>query len=131
MFSPHELQRFAGITPVVSRSYATAKPGTLLYHVTGLLVVDGLHRAMIQILSGWNIYIAASEVSSILESRISGTAAAGSIEETGRVLSWQFLVSCYFPCLISRLGVGDGIGRVWGLRNVQGWYITISSQLLP
>ncbi|RDB23445.1 ATP synthase subunit alpha, mitochondrial [Hypsizygus marmoreus] len=58
-------------TPVVARSYATAKP-------------------------------AASEVSSILESRISGTAIGGNVEETGRVLS-----------------VGDGIGRVWGLRNVQ------------
>ncbi|KAJ2935808.1 hypothetical protein H1R20_g1286, partial [Candolleomyces eurysporus] len=45
---------------------------------------------------------AASEVSSILESRISGTSVAGNVEETGRVLS-----------------VGDGIGRVWGLRNVQ------------
>ncbi|KAK0467191.1 P-loop containing nucleoside triphosphate hydrolase protein [Desarmillaria tabescens] len=58
-------------TPVVSRSYATAKP-------------------------------AASEVSSVLESRISGTSVGGNVEETGRVLS-----------------VGDGIGRVWGLRNVQ------------
>ncbi|KAF7309219.1 ATP synthase subunit alpha [Mycena kentingensis (nom. inval.)] len=45
---------------------------------------------------------AASEVSSILESRISGTAVGGNVEETGRVLS-----------------VGDGIGRVWGLKNVQ------------
>ncbi|KAJ7214212.1 P-loop containing nucleoside triphosphate hydrolase protein [Mycena rebaudengoi] len=43
---------------------------------------------------------AASEVSSILEARISGTAVGGNIEETGRVLS-----------------VGDGIGRVWGLKN--------------
>ncbi|KAF5355351.1 hypothetical protein D9758_006093 [Tetrapyrgos nigripes] len=45
---------------------------------------------------------AASEVSSILESRIAGTSIGGNVEETGRVLS-----------------VGDGIGRVWGLRNVQ------------
>ncbi|KAG0699939.1 P-loop containing nucleoside triphosphate hydrolase protein [Suillus ampliporus] len=45
---------------------------------------------------------AASEVSSILESRIAGTAISGNVEETGRVLS-----------------VGDGIGRVWGLKNVQ------------
>ncbi|KAG5721325.1 hypothetical protein E4T56_gene17093, partial [Termitomyces sp. T112] len=58
-------------TPVVARSYATAKA-------------------------------AASEVSSILESRIAGTAVGANVEETGRVLS-----------------VGDGIGRVWGLRNVQ------------
>ncbi|KAG9312866.1 P-loop containing nucleoside triphosphate hydrolase protein [Chiua virens] len=45
---------------------------------------------------------AASEVSSILESRISGSSVGGNVEETGRVLS-----------------VGDGIGRVWGLKNVQ------------
>ncbi|KAJ6570641.1 ATPase, F1 complex alpha/beta subunit, N-terminal domain-containing protein [Mycena vulgaris] len=45
---------------------------------------------------------AASEVLSILESRISGTAVGGNVEETGCVLS-----------------VGDGIGRVWGLKNVQ------------
>jgi hypothetical protein len=31
--------------------------------------------------------VAASEVSSILESRISGTAVGGNVEETGRVLS--------------------------------------------
>ncbi|KAI6113116.1 P-loop containing nucleoside triphosphate hydrolase protein [Pisolithus sp. B1] len=40
----------------------------------------------------------ASEVSSILEARISGTSVGGNVEETG---------------------VGDGIGRVWGLKNVQ------------
>ncbi|KAF9006015.1 P-loop containing nucleoside triphosphate hydrolase protein [Cyathus striatus] len=45
---------------------------------------------------------AASEVSSILESRISGSSVGGNVEETGRVLS-----------------VGDGIARVWGLKNVQ------------
>ncbi|KAH9952263.1 hypothetical protein BGW80DRAFT_1470886 [Lactifluus volemus] len=45
---------------------------------------------------------AASEVSSILESRIAGSSVGSNVEETGRVLS-----------------VGDGIGRVWGLRNVQ------------
>ncbi|KAI9464538.1 P-loop containing nucleoside triphosphate hydrolase protein [Lactarius psammicola] len=45
---------------------------------------------------------AASEVSSILESRIAGSSVGSNVEETGRVLS-----------------VGDGIGRVWGLKNVQ------------
>ncbi|KAH9935885.1 ATP synthase F1 alpha subunit [Epithele typhae] len=45
---------------------------------------------------------AASEVSSILESRIAGTSVGANVEETGRVLS-----------------VGDGIARVWGLKNVQ------------
>ncbi|CAD6984047.1 unnamed protein product [Tilletia controversa] len=45
---------------------------------------------------------AASEVSSILEQRISGAGAGGDVEETGRVLT-----------------IGDGIARVYGLRNVQ------------
>ncbi|KJE96735.1 hypothetical protein CAOG_009030 [Capsaspora owczarzaki ATCC 30864] len=43
-----------------------------------------------------------SEVSSILEERILGTSSGASLEETGRVLS-----------------IGDGIARVYGLRNVQ------------
>ncbi|KAH9924723.1 P-loop containing nucleoside triphosphate hydrolase protein [Fomitopsis serialis] len=46
--------------------------------------------------------VPASEVSSILESRIAGSSVGANVEETGRVLS-----------------VGDGIARVWGLRNVQ------------
>ncbi|KAJ1994470.1 Alpha subunit of the F1 sector of mitochondrial F1F0 ATP synthase [Dimargaris cristalligena] len=45
---------------------------------------------------------AASEVSSILEERILGLSNAADIQETGRVLS-----------------VGDGIARVYGLKNVQ------------
>ncbi|KAE8215609.1 hypothetical protein CF319_g1999 [Tilletia indica] len=45
---------------------------------------------------------ATSEVSSILEQRISGAGAGGDVEETGRVLT-----------------IGDGIARVYGLRNVQ------------
>ncbi|KAL1407619.1 Alpha subunit of the F1 sector of mitochondrial F1F0 ATP synthase [Vanrija albida] len=45
---------------------------------------------------------AASEVSSILESRIAGTSVGGDVQETGRVLT-----------------IGDGIARVYGLRNVQ------------
>ncbi|KAI5455176.1 Alpha subunit of the F1 sector of mitochondrial F1F0 ATP synthase [Naganishia albida] len=45
---------------------------------------------------------AASEVSSILEGRISGASTGGELEETGRVLT-----------------IGDGIARVYGLRNVQ------------
>ena len=46
---------------------------------------------------------AASEVSPILEPRIAGSSVGSNIEETGRIL-----------------GVGDRIGRVWGLENVQG-----------
>ncbi|KAJ1928969.1 Alpha subunit of the F1 sector of mitochondrial F1F0 ATP synthase [Tieghemiomyces parasiticus] len=45
---------------------------------------------------------AASEVSSILEERILGVSGSSDIQETGRVLS-----------------VGDGIARVYGLKNVQ------------
>ncbi|KAH9823244.1 P-loop containing nucleoside triphosphate hydrolase protein [Melampsora americana] len=45
---------------------------------------------------------AASEVSSILEERIGGSSAATDVQETGRVLT-----------------IGDGIARVYGLRNVQ------------
>ncbi|TIB75166.1 ATP synthase F1, alpha subunit [Wallemia mellicola] len=45
---------------------------------------------------------AASEVSNILEQRISGAGAAGDVQETGRVLT-----------------IGDGIARVYGLRNIQ------------
>ncbi|KAJ1979291.1 Alpha subunit of the F1 sector of mitochondrial F1F0 ATP synthase [Dimargaris xerosporica] len=45
---------------------------------------------------------AASEVSSILEERILGVSGSADIQETGRVLS-----------------VGDGIARVYGLKNVQ------------
>ncbi|THU83312.1 hypothetical protein K435DRAFT_871411 [Dendrothele bispora CBS 962.96] len=48
--------------------------------------------------------ISASEVSSILEFRITSTSIGRNVEETGRVLS---------------VGVGAGIGRVWGLKNVQ------------
>jgi F-type H+-transporting ATPase subunit alpha len=45
---------------------------------------------------------ATSEVSSILEERILGQATQANLEETGRVLS-----------------IGDGIARVYGLRNIQ------------
>lgn len=43
-----------------------------------------------------------AEVSSILEEKILGADTAADLEETGRVLS-----------------IGDGIARVYGLRNVQ------------
>ncbi len=46
--------------------------------------------------------IATSEVSSILEERILGADKQLDIQETGRVLS-----------------IGDGIARVYGLKNVQ------------
>lgn len=43
-----------------------------------------------------------AEVSSILEERILGKSASADLEETGRVLS-----------------IGDGIARVYGLKNIQ------------
>ena len=47
--------------------------------------------------------IGAAEISSILEDKILGTHASGpELEETGRVLS-----------------IGDGIARVYGLKNIQ------------
>jgi len=49
-----------------------------------------------------NAKATASEVTSILEDRILGTSKEVNLEETGRVLS-----------------IGDGIARVYGLRNVQ------------
>ncbi|KAJ7625635.1 P-loop containing nucleoside triphosphate hydrolase protein [Roridomyces roridus] len=61
-----------------------------------------MHRIAIRNSVRAHALAASSKVSSILESRISGTAVGANVEETGRVLS-----------------VGDGIGRVWGLKNVQ------------
>jgi len=46
--------------------------------------------------------IGSTEVSSILEERILGHASKADLEETGRVLS-----------------IGDGIARVYGLKNIQ------------
>ena len=46
--------------------------------------------------------IGTAEVSSILEQRILGSAPKAELEETGRVLS-----------------IGDGIARVYGLKNIQ------------
>lgn len=47
-------------------------------------------------------YAAGAEMSSILEERILGQTASASLDETGRVLS-----------------IGDGIARVYGLKNIQ------------
>lgn len=46
-------------------------------------------------------FAAASEVSSILESRISGTSVGGNVEETGRVLSMSFV--CPWRIRLSKL----------------------------
>lgn len=52
--------------------------------------------------SSFSEYLATSEVTSILEDRISGLNSSVDIQETGRVLS-----------------IGDGIARVYGLKNCQ------------
>lgn len=49
-----------------------------------------------------NFFCLGAEVSSILEERILGQQAQTNLEETGRVLS-----------------IGDGIARVYGLKNIQ------------
>ncbi|KAJ1547386.1 Alpha subunit of the F1 sector of mitochondrial F1F0 ATP synthase [Nowakowskiella sp. JEL0078] len=66
---------------ITARSFATAKPGIIV----SLLLFQGT-----------------SDVSSILEERILGSAGQIDVQETGRVLS-----------------IGDGIARVYGLKNVQ------------
>ncbi len=55
-----------------------------------------MHLQYIKSVSG------SAEISSILEERILGQATSADLEETGRVLS-----------------VGDGIARVYGLKNIQ------------
>jgi len=49
-----------------------------------------------------HIYLGSAEISSILEERILGQSTAANLDETGRVLS-----------------IGDGIARVYGLKNIQ------------
>jgi len=46
--------------------------------------------------------LGSAEISSILEERILGQSTAANLDETGRVLS-----------------IGDGIARVYGLKNIQ------------
>ena len=64
-----------------------------------------------------------TKVSSTLESRIAGSSVGSSVEETGRVLGRPGTFSIFYVNLnvhyIGAIGVGDGIGRVWGLKNVQ------------
>merc|ERR1712012_761638 len=67
--------------------------------------VGGSMAVMAQKLStsaATNAGATSAEVSSILEERILGAAPAANLEETGRVLS-----------------IGDGIARVYGLKNIQ------------
>lgn len=67
-------------------------------------------------------YEAASEVSSILESRIAGTAISGNVEETGRVLSalpcWSFssLVSWCIQASVTVLDV-FGVSEMYKVRS--------------
>ena len=90
-----------------------------LNNIKGLIIIFCILTLLVD--SGYTS--AASEVSSILESRISGTSMAGNVEETGRVLSMFYVLTraaTFVPYIFHLLGVGDGIGRVWGLKNVQG-----------
>ena len=48
------------------------------------------------------LFAGSAEISSILEERILGQSTTANLEETGRVLS-----------------IGDGIARVYGLKNIQ------------
>jgi len=56
---------------------------------------------------------ASAEISSILEERILGSAPKANLEETGRVLS-----------------IGDGIARVYGLKNIQVIFSMISTAFI-
>lgn len=70
-----------------------------------ILNVSQIFRGYLSLLSsigGWFCCPGTAEVSSILEERILGADTKADLEETGRVLS-----------------IGDGIARVYGLRNVQ------------
>ena len=67
------------------------------YGAVAATAVRGLSRSSLRLASGGS-----AEVSSILEERILGKAASADLEETGRVLS-----------------IGDGIARVYGLKNIQ------------
>ena len=51
---------------------------------------------------GWCVGAVSAEVTKILEQRIEGQGMQANLEETGRVLS-----------------IGDGIARVYGLKNIQ------------
>lgn len=64
------------------------------------------------------IVLAASEVSSILESRIAGTSFGGDVQETGRVLSKsRIIMNLLNLVLIKFTAIGDGIARVYGTLN--------------
>merc|ERR1712088_419304 len=65
-------------------------------------VVGGSMSVMAKKLSTTTSANASAEISSILEERILGAAPKSNLEETGRVLS-----------------IGDGIARVYGLKNIQ------------
>lgn len=67
------------------------------YAAVGSNALRGICSSSVRMAGG-----GAAEVASILEERILGKAASSDLEETGRVLS-----------------IGDGIARVYGLKNIQ------------
>ncbi len=69
-----------------------------------------------------------TKVSSILESRIAGSSVGSSVEETGRILGRPGTFSIFYVNLhVHYIGVGDGIGRVWGLKNVTTLKLSVVS----
>ena len=68
-----------------------------IYGSIGAGCARGIHVSSSQLASGGS-----AEVSSILEERILGKTTSADLQETGRVLS-----------------IGDGIARVYGLKNIQ------------
>ncbi|XP_028647021.1 ATP synthase subunit alpha, mitochondrial [Erpetoichthys calabaricus] len=91
---------------MLSVRVAAALARTLPRH-TGIISRNALAAACVSAKnlhtsSSWLQKTGTAEVSSILEERILGASTGADLEETGRVLS-----------------IGDGIARVYGLRNVQ------------
>merc|ERR1711993_156683 len=84
-------QMLARIAAPVARQMAKSTPQ-----------VGGSMSVMAKKLSTTTSANASAEISSILEERILGAAPKSNLEETGRVLS-----------------IGDGIARVYGLKNIQ------------
>ena len=69
-------------------------------------VLEGLSKRVVTLSVASHVMFSvdagSAEISSILEERILGQTTAANLDETGRVLS-----------------IGDGIARVYGLKNIQ------------
>lgn len=90
-----------------AKNLHTAKPwlqktGVYLDLQSNFALIFLIFEKKPHVLSDWLFCAGTAEVSSILEEKIMGADTSADLEETGRVLS-----------------IGDGIARVYGLRNVQ------------